>query len=143
MRLFIDGCPCIIQAYEFEDRAKLLFFNIGVAFDEGMVYHAVKYFFENKALNLSYSTEELLDKIEAFITQNHKEIIEKMLGWDSEYSKSLDIKEGDMVLIKESFFLVRITGVYMSMDYFEVNNDEESYYHRDELVFFARDKVRE
>ena len=147
MRLFIDGCPCIIQAYELdddiyhiEDRAKLLFFNIGVAFEEGMVYHAVKYFFENKALKFSYSTEELLDKIEAFIIQNHKEIIEKILGWESDYSRSLEIKDNDIVLIKESFSIATITGVYMSKDYFEVDNDEESYHHRDELVLWARDR---
>jgi len=144
MKLLIGGYQCIIQSYELdddiyniEDRAKLLFFNIGVAFEEGMVYHSAKYFFEKKELKFSYSTEELLEKIEAFISNNYKEIIEKILRWDSDYSRGMELKDDDIVLIKETFSISKITGVYMSKDYFEVDNDEESYHHRDELVLWG------
>jgi len=144
MKLLIGGYQCIIQSYELdddiyniEDRAKLLFFNIGVAFEEGMVYHSAKYFFEKKELKFSYSTEELLEKIEAFISNNYKEIIEKILRWDSDYSRGMELKDDDIVLIKETFSISKITGVYMSKDYFEVDNDEDSYHHRDELVLWG------
>ena len=147
MKIFVDGYHCIVQAYELdddifhiEDRAKLLYFNIGVAFEDEMVYQGIKYFFENKELRFSYSKLPLVEQIELFIVKNHKEIISKILGWDSDYSKGMELKDNDTVIIKESFSIATVTGIYMSKDYFEVDNDEESYHQRDELVFWARDR---
>jgi hypothetical protein len=145
MKMLIDNRRCVIQAYELdditysiEDRVSRLYFHIGVEFEESMVYQEVRYYFDKKELVFSDSQELLSENIELFIDQHYKEIIEKILAWDSDYSRSLELKDNDIVLIKKTFVIATITGVYMSKDYFEVDHDEESYHHRDELVLWDR-----
>ena len=143
MKMLLGNRRCIIQSYVlddisngFEDRAFMLYFRIGVEFEEGMVYQGVRYLFDKEAL--VFCEALLSENIELFIRQHYKEVIEKLLAWDSDYSRGLEIKDNDIVLIKSTFVIATITGVYMSKDYFEVNHDEESYHHRDELVLWAR-----
>ena len=145
MKMLIDNRRCVIQAYElgdftygFDDRVSMLYFRIGVEFEEGMVFQGVKYYFDKKALVFSDVGELLSENIELFINQHYKEIIEKVLAWDSDYSRSMEIKDNDIVLIKSTFAIATITGVYLSKNHFEVDNDEESYHHRDELVLWSR-----
>jgi len=145
MKMLIDGRICSIQAYElgdftcgFEDRVLMLYFRIGVEFEESMVYQEVRYFFDKEELVFSDCEAFLSENIELFIRQHYKEVIEKLLAWDSDYSRGLEIKKNDIVLIKSTFVIATITGVYMSKDCFEVDHDEESYHHRDELVLWAR-----
>lgn len=69
---------------------------------------------------------------------DYKKIIEKMSLLASAYSKRTEIKNNDIVFIKKTFSIATVTGVYMSKDYFEVDHDEESYHHRDELVLWDR-----
>ena len=145
MKMLIDNRRCVIQAYElgdftygFDDRVSMLYFRIAVEFEEGVVYQGVKYFFDKEELVFCDSIVVVTKNMELFIKQHYKEIIEKVLAWDSDYSRSIEIKDNDIVLIKRTFVIATITGVYMSKDYFEVNYDEESYHHRDELVLWAR-----
>jgi hypothetical protein len=141
MKLLLDNRRCVIQAYELDDdtyniddRASMLYFHIGIEFEEGMVYQGVKYFFDKKEIRFSYSTEEMNDRIELFINQHIHELIGAILGWGSEYSKCLELKVDDIVLVKKTFSLAKLTGVYMSKNYFELDYDIEVDYARDELV---------
>jgi len=47
-----------------------------------------------------------------------------------------------IVLIKKTFVISTIIGVYMSRDCFAVDHDEESYHHRDELVLWGAKRKR-
>jgi len=69
---------------------------------------------------------------------DYKKVIKKMSLLASAYFKPTEIKNNDIVFIKKTFSMATITGVYMSKDYFEVDHDEESYHHRDELILLAR-----
>ena len=145
MKMLIDNRRCVIQAYElgdftygFDDRVSMLYFRIAVEFEEGVVYQGVKYFFDKEELVFCDSTEGLAKNMELFINQHYKEIIVKVLAWDSDYIRFMEIRDNDIVLIKRTFVIATITGVYLSKNHFEVDNDEESYHHRDELVLWAR-----
>ena len=145
MKMLLGKRRCVIQAYELDDisyglddRASKLYFHIAVEFEEGMVYQEVRYFFDKKELVFSDSKGLLSENIELFIKQHYKAIIEKVLAWDSNYSRNMEVRDNDIVLIKKTFAISTITGLYMSNDYFEVDHDEESYHHRDELVLWER-----
>jgi len=145
MKILLGNRRCIVQSYTLddgvhgiEDRAFMLYFRIGVEFEEGVIYQEVRYFFDKAELVFADLKELLSEKMELFIRQHYKVIIEKVLAWDSDYARSIEIKENDIVLIKKTFVISTVTGVYMSRDYFEVDHDEESYHHRDELVLWAR-----
>ena len=145
MKMLLDNRRCVLQAYELgnftyglDDRASVLYFRIAVEFKEGVVYQGVKYFFDKEELVFCDSTEGLAKNMELFINQHYKEIIVKVLAWDSDYIRFMEIRDNDIVLIKRTFVIATITGVYLSKNHFEVDNNEESYHHRDELVLWSR-----
>ena len=117
MKLLVANRRCIIQAYELDndtfnidDRVRMLYFHIGVEFEEGMIYQEVRYFFDRKELIFSNSKEGSSENIELFIRQSFKEIIGKVLAWDSDYTRSMKIKDNDIVLIKKLFLLLLLQG---------------------------------
>ena len=125
MKLLVENRRCIIQAYELDD-------------DTYNIDDRARYVFDRKELIFPNFKVESSENIELFIRQSFKEIIGKVLAWDSDYTRSMEIKDNDIVLIKKTFLIATVTGVYMSKDYFEVDNNEESYHHRDELVLWSR-----
>ena len=125
MKLLVENRRCIIQAYELDD-------------DTYNIDDRARYVFDRKELIFPNFKVESSENIELFIRQSFKEIIGKVLAWDSDYTRSMKIKDNDIVLIKKTFLIATVTGVYMSKDYFEVDNNEESYHHRDELVLWSR-----
>lgn len=124
MKLLVENRRCIIQAYELDD-------------DTYNIDDRARYVFDRKELIFPNFKVESSENIELFIRQSFKEIIGKVLAWDSDYTRSMKIKDNDIVLIKKTFLIATVTGVYMSKDYFEVDNNEENY-HRDELVLWSR-----
>ena len=61
-------------------------------------------------------------------------IIRKVLLLDSEENRAFKLKLNDMVMIKKSLVISRVTGVYNSQKFYELDNDFERDYLREELI---------
>jgi len=97
MKLLVENRRCIIQAYELDD-------------DTYNIDDRARYVFDRKELIFPNFKVESSENIELFIRQSFKEIIGKVLAWDSDYTRSMKIKDNDIVLIKKLFLLLLLQG---------------------------------
>jgi hypothetical protein len=141
MKILVGGKRCVIQSFELDDnifsiddRAAMLYLNIGIEFEDGVRYEDFKYYFMSRDIKFSVTREKEDEEIQAFISDNITMIIRKVLLLDSEDNRASKLKLNDMVMIKKSLVIARVTGVYLSQDFYELDNDLERDYLRDELI---------
>ena len=139
--MIIGGRRCVIQSFELddnifeiEDRAELIYINIGVEFEAGVIYHDFKYFFETKELRINrYIEEERV--MSAFIQEYLVSILGRVLFWDSEDNRVSKFHLGDRVMVKESLTLGTITGKIDTQNlHYELDNNFEKAYCPNELI---------
>ena len=144
MKMKIGGRRCVIQSYELddnifeiEDRAELIYINMGVEFEEGVIYHDFKYFFETQELRINrYIEEERV--MSAFIKEHLITILGRVLLWDSEDNRASKFHLGDRVMVKGSLTLATVTGKIDTQNpHYELDNDFEKVYRPNELILWG------
>ena len=141
MKMKIGGRRCVIQSFELddnifeiEDRAEFVYINMGIEFEVGVIYYDFKYYFMSRDIRFSVTREKKDEEIQTFISENITMIIRKVLLLDSEENRAFKLKLNDMVMIKKSLVISRVTGVYNSQKFYELDNDFERDYLREELI---------